>query len=66
MDFFIFLSNTSFSAILKKAQLKITKLTHVLSTDNPLYRLFSVMLYLDMNITGQYISEARVDTNLNP
>ena len=56
MDYFIFLTNTSFFAVLEKAQFKITKLTHVLSTDNPLYRLFSVTLYLDINIIGQYIS----------
>ena len=40
MDYFIFLSNTSFSAILEKAQFEIKKLAHVLSTDNPLYQIF--------------------------
>ena len=42
VDYFIFLSNTSFSAILGKAQFEITKLAHVLNADNPLYRLFHV------------------------
>ena len=41
MDYYIFLSNTSFSAISEKAKLEITKLAHVLNADNPSYRLFS-------------------------
>ena len=42
MDYFIFLSNTSFPALLEKAQLEITELEHVLNADNPLYQLYSV------------------------
>ena len=45
MDNFIFQSNASFSAILEKAKFEITKLEHVFNADNPLYRLFRVMLY---------------------
>ena len=43
MDYFIFLFNTSFSAILEKAQFEITILAYVLNTDNPLYQLFRAM-----------------------
>ena len=39
---FMFLSNTSFSAILEKVLLETTKLASVLNADNPLYRLFRV------------------------
>ena len=42
VDYFIFLSNTSFSAILENAQFEITKLTLVLNADIPSYRLFRV------------------------
>ena len=41
-EYFIFLSNILFSAILEKAQFETTKLASVLNADIPLYRLIRV------------------------
>ena len=42
VDYFIFLSTTSFQPILENAQFEIPILIYVLNADNPFYRLFHV------------------------
>ena len=50
VDYFIFLSNTYFSSILKNAQFEISNLARVLNANNPLYlrhcQLFTPSIYI--------------------